>query len=308
MNIIYISRRSNLLKRNIRFIGAVLSVIKNTNPDLVFVHYFRGSSLLMLLNRVKTKFHLDIRTGSVSIKPFNRSIYNSLLRFESKFFRSISIISEGLRNYLKISKKAYILPLGANPVSINRNCKHRLHLLYVGTLTNRRIEDTILGLVLFLKNKPDADIKYTIIGDGMNNEKEKLQNLINELNINTHVELKGYIPNNNLTEFYEQCNIGVSYIPITPYYQYQPATKTYEYLLSGMPVIATETYENKKVITNLNGLSIMDTPNSFSESISIFYITVNSFNEKEIKASVNNYKWQNIIEYLNVNIKIVINN
>lgn len=39
------------------------------------------------------------------------------------------------------------------------------------------------------------------------------------------------------------------YVPITDYYEYQPPTKTFEYVLSGLLCLATATSSNKEVIT-----------------------------------------------------------
>lgn len=296
IKIIYVSRSGNIIKRNIRFIQYTLRIIKKYNFALVFIHFFRGASLIPLLNRNNQKIHLDIRTGSISQNKVNRFIYNTILQFESHFFKSISIISPGLRNKLCINKNAYILPLGANPISVKRQFKHKLHLLYVGTLSNRRIEDTVEGIKLFLIDQPKADIYYTIVGEGYKNEQEDLQNRIFQLGLQNHIELKGYVPHYELVMFYQVSNLGLSYIPITPYYEYQPATKTYEYLMAGMPVIATKTYENKQIINQSNGVLIKDTPISFAKGISKIYNNIDSFNSEDIKKSAADYEWSKIIQ------------
>jgi glycosyltransferase involved in cell wall biosynthesis len=294
--VLYISRKGNIITRNFRFIRSILECLKQKKYDLTFINYFRGSSLISLLNKIQQPLHLDIRTGSVSKNTIKRNIYNSILRFESHFFKRISIISTGLRQMLGINKNAYILPLGANPICVKRNINHKLHLLYVGTLSGRRIEDTIKGMSLFLLAQPKADIFYTIVGDGWQNEKQNLQNKIIQLGLQEHFYLSGYVPYNELISFYETSNIGVSYIPITPYYEYQPATKTFEYLMAGMPVIATETYENMLVVNGSNGVLIKDNPESFANGIAIINDNIKKYNENIIRKSVENYEWSPIIQ------------
>jgi len=296
INIIYVSRVGNMFIRNIRFIQNILKCLKSTNYQLAFIHYFTGSSIIPLLCRNKYALHIDIRTGAISTNTLKRSIYNTILRFESTFYKSQSIISSGLRNKLKIRSDAYILPLGANLLEINRHCTQRLHLLYVGTLANRRIEDTIEGMKLFLTDEPNADIFYTIIGDGFQNEKQNLQNRIMQLGLQKHIAMKGYVPYHELIRFYEIVNVGVSYIPITPYFEYQPVTKTFEYLMAGMPVIATKTFENKQVVNQLNGILIEDTPESFAKGINEMYNQLYSFDENSLRESVKNYEWGQIIQ------------
>lgn len=296
IKIYYISRKGNIIKRNIRFIIKLLNYINHSNNDFVFIHYFIGSSLITLFAKDKKKLHLDIRTGSDSQNVLKRNIYNSVLRIESLFYKSKSIISLGLRNLLHISKTSHILPLGANPSSIQFKCQHRLHLLYVGTFDNRRIEDTINGFYLFLEQNTQADIHYTIVGSGMKNESENLQRLIIQKGLQSYIDLTGYVLHHQLSQFYELSNAGVSYIPRKPYYEFQPATKTFEYLMSGMPVIATQTYENKQIINELNGILINDSPISFANGIHKLYNSIHTFDKNEIKKSVKNYEWERIVD------------
>lgn len=296
IKVLYISRTGNVIKRNVRYIRFITKYLKQHYFDLVFIHYFRGSSIIPLLNGIQQSIHLDIRTGSVCKNVIKRNFFNSILRFESYFFKRISIISPGLRQLLNINKYATILPLGANPIYVKRNNKFKIHLLYVGTLSGRRIEDTIEGIKLFLTEQPQADIYYTIIGDGWHNEKQNLQNKIILLGLQDHLQLTGYIPNNELIKFYETANVGVSYIPRTPYYEYQPATKTYEYIMAGMPVIATQTYENRQVINKRNGILINDTPEGFASGVAEIYNNNYYFDEELLRKSVENYSWSSIIK------------
>ena len=298
----YISRSGNLVARNLRFVRTIIKYINEQKSPLIFIDYYRGSSLIPLYCNNGSRMHLDIRTGSVSGNFANRKIYNTLLRIESLFFKSISIISIGLQQSLGIQKGAYILPLGATPINIIRRKEHKIHLLYVGTLTYRRLECTIEGMKLFLDKYPEADIIYTIIGDGWNNESESLKKMVNDLGLQKNIHLTGYIPHNDLPQFYETANVGISFIPMTSYYDYQPATKTFEYLMAGMPVIATKTYENKQVITPLNGVLINDNAVSFAQGITTIFHDIESFDEKIIRQTVQNYDWAKIVNSMKDNI------
>jgi glycosyltransferase involved in cell wall biosynthesis len=298
VDIIYVSRSGNIIERNVRFIRTALRLLKYESFQLVFINYFRGCSIIPLRYNSKHRIHLDIRTGSVSRKSIARNIYNFFLRFESYFFKSISIISEGLQKLLKVANNAYILPLGADPIIVNRKPDHKLSLLYIGTFYNRRIEDTIVGLGMFIKQHPYADIHYTIIGSGWSNEKEQTKDKIDLYDLHRYVELKGYIPQKELTQYFEKTNVGISYVPITPWFEYQPATKTFEYLMAGMPVVATGTFENKKIVNYRNGLIIEDDPLSFADSLELMIKKLDDFDEGLIRESVVDYKWEIIVQQL----------
>lgn len=290
----YSSRKGNILQRNIRFIKQARTLIRRGSFDVVFVKYFRGCFLLPFLCSEKHFFHLDIDTGGISPNSIKRSMYNHILKFESRFYRKVSTISEGLREYLRLSDTTLIFPLGADSIRVRRILKTRLSLLYVGVISNRNIIETVEGVRLFLKKRPLADIHYTIIGGAWNNEIDELSSKIESDKLENIIELYGYIPHSDLPGFYTIANAGVSYIPVRPWYEFQPATKTYEYLFSGMPVIATNTYENRQVINEKNGVLIDDNPESFASGLEIMYDTIDCFDENIIRTSVKDNEWENI--------------
>jgi glycosyltransferase involved in cell wall biosynthesis len=303
IEIIYVSRSGNILSRNVRFIHEIIKLIRKELYHVIFVNYFRGCSIIPLLFNKRSIIHLDIRTGSVSRNDLSRSLYNILLSTESKFFRSVSIISSGLQKLLKITSRAYILPLGADPLIIDHKPEHKLSLLYIGTFNNRHLEETIDGVGLFLQKHQNFDLSYIIIGSGWGNESNQITNKIKMNGLADKVILKGYILQKDLVEYFEKSNLGVSYIPITPWFDFQPSTKTFEYLMAGIPVIATGTFENKKVVNETNGFIIDDNPVSFSECLEIFANKIDSFDEQLIRNSVEDYKWETIV----LNLKDFIN-
>lgn len=294
VDIKYISRNGNIVKRNIRFIKSVFRQILKDSWYCIFIHYFRACSCIPVFFKKRFNIHLDIRTGSITDKTVYRLLNDLLLRFEASFFKSVSIISEGLREKLKINKRAFILPLGANKIIVKRQNRHKITLLYVGTFYKRRLVDTIEGLSIFLRKNPWADINYIIIGSGWGKDIENLKHAISIYKLWNNVEYKGYIPHDKLVSYFKISNVGLSYIPVKPWYDFQPATKTYEYLLSGLPVIATNTYENRQVINEKNGVLIDDNPDSFASGLEKMYNTIDCFDENTVRRSVQDHEWENI--------------
>ena len=93
-----------------------------------------------------------------------------------------------------------------------------------------------------------------------------------------------------------QANLGVAYVPMTPYYECQPSTKIYEYVLSGMYCIATNTYENRILIEPVNGLICDDNAESFCEALEQYHkMDRSGFNSAEIRKSMEKYEWSNIV-------------
>ncbi len=295
VKILYISRKGSLVTRNFRFITTLLLFLRKYKYHCIFICYFQGCAIIPLLYKRKQFIHLNIMTGNVSLSAIRRKICNLILRLESSCFNSISTISESLKKFLKINQQAHIFPLGADPIQALPNPRHKLSLLYVGVLSDRKIEDTIEGLAIFVRKHPEVDIHYTIVGDGWGNSKDLIQERIIKYHLGEKVSMEGYILQKNLKPYFEKNNIGVAYIPQTSYFNCQPSTKVYEYLMAGLPVIATGTYENKKIINKNNGIITDDTPKSFALGLHYMYRNIRDFNPGFIKESVSEYKWENIV-------------
>ncbi len=294
---IYISRKGNIAIRNMRFIKDVSNAIRNDDYHVHIIEYFRGCSILKFLSPSKN-FIFDIRTGSVSQRKINRFLFDSLMGIESNFFKYCTIISEPLRAKLGIAtEKTYILPLGADVISKKPKKYDSLRLLYIGTLHNRNIEQTIIGFEKFYSRlKHTIEMSYTIIGEGYNNEVEELRQLVKEKLLLGIVKIEGYIQHDAAKKYFDTHNIGVSFIPKTDFFDVQPPTKTFEYLLSGMPVIATSTLENKKVINIDNGVLINDTSEGFYQGLLKLYNRLDDYDSEQIRVNAKQYEWKKVVE------------
>lgn len=293
LRVIYIT---NKLPRILRGVYYTLYCILFTIffKGIIFVKYFETAGLIKKVLFWK-KMILDIRTLSISTDTKIREKYDKKLIKTTRLFEHVSIISEGIRDKMKIEKsKTSILPLGADQISNLNKDFSKLKLLYVGTLSGRRIEDTIEGFNIFHRKFPLMDITFDIVGSGFNNEFEKLQNLIQKLDLTSNIKMHGFIPNNDLLPFFDSCNIGISYIPLTDYYNFQPPTKTYEYILSGLFTIATSTYCNQELINDTNGLLIHDNPESFAKALDFIHKS-KEINSTNIRETLTEYTWEKIV-------------
>ena len=292
---IYIERKGNILIRYFRLFFALLLECRK-KYDFIFINYFIACSLLKLTNK-KAKIILDIRTGSVNKNNLKRRLKNFILKIESLFFNYISVISESLSDKLKLqANKVHILPLGAEIIEVPPRKMDSLKLLYVGTFDGRRIEDTIVGFTKFYKEfKNSIEITYDIVGEGRNNELALFKRLVKQNGLSEVVQLPGYIHQSKLKAYYQKCNVGISYVPINDIYDAQPPTKTFEYLLAGMPVIATATRENAIVINDNNGVLIPDSAYDFYEGLKVIMLRKHLYDSNLVKQESLKYSWQKIV-------------
>jgi glycosyltransferase involved in cell wall biosynthesis len=295
VRVLYVNREGNTIFRTMRFLLLVLREIKDKR-DTVFIKYFKVVSLALRMFKPHNCMVLDIRTGSVHEERIIRWLQDTRLKIETYFFRHITVISESLAKKLGIELKAHILPLGADVISTSNKNFESLHLLYVGTLFNRNLDITIRGFKLFYDEfKDKIPVSYTIIGKGLYNELQALRNIVSQYGISSVVKITGLIPHNELTPYFDSANIGVSFVPLTTFYDCQPVTKTFEYLLSGMPVIATNTSENRKVINHDNGVLVGDKLDEFYAGIKEAFEKRHLFNSVTIRHQAMRYTSKEIV-------------
>jgi glycosyltransferase involved in cell wall biosynthesis len=295
VKVTYVHAGSGRLSRYASFLLESFRTVRK-GFDLCIVSYFPGCALIKLLNPPRRKFILNIQSGAIGTPKIKRIFDNRLLRLEASFFRNKFVLSESLRRKLYLSSTAHVIPIGASTISDKARNFNRLDLLYVGTLQNRNIDKTIKGFAQFhVQYKDKIGISYTVIGNGYRNEEDELKKLVREKGLDGVVTIAGYVARNKLEPFFDEANVGVSFIPMTDYYDVQPPTKTFEYLLSGMPVLATNTSENRCLIDNTNGVLIEDTPDGFYQGLKELYARRHSFNSEKIRARAQDlHTWEHI--------------
>lgn len=298
VNVKYVSFNGSKLARIFRFLRESIRQSFTLKPYILFVTYFDICFLLAIFCKSE-KTVLDIRSGSLRESTIFRRIDNLIVLVQSLFFNRVIILSESLRKKLYVSrKKSKVIPLGSEIYYSGDHNFNTLNMLYIGSINNRNITDTIKGLKLFLKNNLVNPIKvsYTIVGFGSDAELVKLTNCISETNLSDIIKYEGRKNYQELVPYFERSNIGVVFVPQTPYYDCQPATKLFEYMLSGMPVIATNTHENRLAVKNINGVLINDTPEDFCIGLRTIYNERKLFISSQIRKSVEEYTWENIVK------------
>lgn len=294
VNIKYVNYSGSALIRGIRFLLISLFNIMFFNGKILVVYFEKCNILKKFFP--KKRMLLDIRTLSVNVNASIRQAYDTKLINTCTKYDLITVISKGIKDKINLpNKNIQILPLGADCISHESKNYNTIKLLYVGTLTGRNIGKTITGLSTYIHNYNDTSIHYDIIGDGNNHELDQCIELASKLNIDKFITFHGRLPYQQLTPFFDKCNVGVSFIPITDYFNEQPPTKTYEYALSGLYTIATKTNANSRIINDSNGFLITDTPEDFTCALEYIRQNKNNIDETTIRDSLKKHSWENIV-------------
>ena len=275
-----------------------IKLTKKSNYDGIFCVYFNFAFLLGLLTKSKFKV-LDIRTGSLSNKLMVKCMANTMILFTSLFFDKVTILSLSLSKLLHIPvSKRVLLPLGSDIIYDGSKKYHNnVHLIYVGILQMRAIGTTIEGFWHFYnKYKDKISLKYDIVGFSPDKkDEEDIQYKIKKFGLQEIVRFHGLKTHNELKYLFKEATIGVCFVPQIPQFQFQPSTKIFEYVLSGLITIATDTYENRRFVSSINGIICQDNAASFCDGLETIYLNFNKYRDNTIRKSLMQYHWNAIV-------------
>ena len=277
----------------------VKKIIKKVNPDLLHAHYAGAYGLLGAL----TNFHPFVVTAWGSDVLLTKGFKKKLVKF---VLSKADLLTCDGDNTTKA-----MISLGAKPEKIKRICfgtdvekfsakSGSAEVFGEGRKPNSKIkiislrsleplydiETLIQAAKMVLKEF--SETQFIIAGDG--GQKEHLMNLTKLLNIEKNIKFIGQVQNDLLPQFLQSAYIYVS----TSLSDSGLAASTAEAMASGLPVIVTDSGDNKKWIEeNKNGFVVpLKNPSKLAEK------TIYLLKNKNLRESFGKYN-RKIIEERN---------
>ena len=168
---------------------------------------------------------------------------------------------------------------------------------YLGNCNTVRQLDVLVDAICSI-SKTDARAKLVFVGDG--DDRDRLERRAIRRNSTNAITFVGSIPHADVPAYCRMFDVGISHIPDSRPFNIQPPLKTIEYLASGLPVLATATPGNRRIITeDVNGLLCQDaTAASYTHLMK--YLANNPQKREQLGAnareSVQKYNYHNIVE------------
>jgi glycosyltransferase involved in cell wall biosynthesis len=137
--------------------------------------------------------------------------------------------------------------------------KMAVHLMFIGTVSQARGRDVMLEAMAILAKKnnqsnQDNAVKLTIVG-ASKSELAYCQQKINDLNIAEYVDVIGRVSGHEIPEYLAQADVGICLWEQNQWNEFNPPTKLFEYLVAGLPVLASNIRTHTRYIQNWqNGL------------------------------------------------------
>ncbi|MCK9576518.1 MAG: glycosyltransferase [Clostridia bacterium] len=151
---------------------------------------------------------------------------------------------------------------------------------YVGIINHRKIPESVKIINELSKHIPE--IKYKIAGMAFDRSD------LPEDNNNVHYH--GVIPHNTIQEFLADTSFGFCLYDKKPRYETARSTKTFEYIMSGIPVIASRTAGNQFIENN--GYGILIDPDNIGESVKAILEAIPKCAEYSLNCKKAKFGWE----------------
>lgn len=146
-----------------------------------------------------------------------------------------------------------------------------VRLVYVGTISKTRGRDVMIDAMAIVA-KSNVKAHLTMIG-ATDDELRFCLARVAELNISGSVTVIGRIPGNEIPQYLHQSDVGICLWEQTPWNEFNPPTKLFEYLVSGLAVLASNIRTHTRYVQNWqNGLIFEYEASSLAQSISDLYL------------------------------------
>jgi glycosyltransferase involved in cell wall biosynthesis len=261
----------------IRFLREVSALIRREHFDIAHVYCTIGASLVPLAARGSTRWVLEHQTGAVSSTlPAMRWLEDRVRAAQGRTFDINLTVTDVLGRRLFGRRAFEPVPAGVNARSFRpglpRDLRTELGIsddaivfVHAGVLEAERATDVPVRAFARAFNR---DNRLWLLMPGKGSQLEALRALAAELGVAHRVWLPGYVPYPAIPRVFGAADAGLSYLPAVKYYEGQPPMKVFEYLGSGLPVIASDVSSHRQVVQHRhNGLLSAPDPDSFAEAL-----------------------------------------
>jgi glycosyltransferase involved in cell wall biosynthesis len=144
---------------------------------------------------------------------------------------------------------SFALPMGCRDAAFDavREPDGLIEVLYIGSLNRVRRLDFLLR-AFAQAHSMDSRLRLAFLGSGRPGDLPRLANDVRALGLEDTVRIEEPVPREAVGRRIARCDIGVSPIPPTPYYQLSSPTKLMECLGRGRPVVANDIPEQRAIL------------------------------------------------------------
>lgn len=273
--------------RVFRIIFCVRRHARNNEYTLIYIWDQTWAFAIKLLLGSRYKYVMQMFAPGVTPSTVHNMVHDLQVMFNVRFFQHVFMGSEQVMRPFKVPPGvAHVTGVGIDAIDFQDREFDSLDLVYLGVLSNRYVHESVEGFARFYQsNKGKLPMSYKIVGGGVEEAVRAVQASIEAAGTDVPVQYLGKLDDAEVIKVFKASNIGVVYNRVTPYYTNNISTKLYEYLLSGMPVIAVRNNSLLNVVNDSNGVLIEDSPAGFEQGLQKMLANLGAFNSRKIAQS-----------------------
>lgn len=286
--------------------------IKHKQPDVVvLLHsalsplsiFLRGTPVCLYWNEHPTNLmHL-----SQHFSPIKNLITKLLHRF---FFVGVKhadlVMPIGEAHYDDLvshgvdRKKIELMYMGVSEEFVNNSNEKTvdsrfIKLIYVGSVSKARGRDVMLDAMSIVRKKTN-DVELKIIG-ASDEQVAYCKDKIQSLGISDTVTVIKRIGGAEVPAYMHQADVGICLWEVSPWTQFNPPTKLFEYLVAGLPVLASDIRTHTQYVEPWgNGFIFQYDAKSLANAIIEIHGNKRKINSLKHQAELSGevYKWSGI--------------
>jgi glycosyltransferase involved in cell wall biosynthesis len=170
-----------------------------------------------------------------------------------------------------------------------------LQLIYVGSVHKERGRDVMLE-AMAIANRESRIAHLTIVG-ATEEQVTYCQNAVKRLGISDSVTIHGRVSGYEIPAYFRKADVGLCLWEDLPWYRFNPPTKLFEYLVAGLPVLASNIRTHTQYVEDgVNGLIFEYNSASLAQAIGRLWDLRAEFPQMKVRANGASslYLWQTI--------------
>lgn len=256
----------------VRYLIDAARYIKRQNPDVVVLLHSALAPLSLLLRSSPTCLYWNEHPTNLMHLPtsFSPLRWSVTILLQKSFFwgaRNANLIMpigeahyQDLLDHGVSNNKMALIYMGVSDIFLakenqvdKQSTYDQVKLIYVGTVSEARGRDVMLEAMAIVA-QDTLNVRLTIVG-ASSEQVGYCQNRISELGIASIVKVIKRIPGAEVPDYIHRSDFGVCLWEVSPWTQFNPPTKLFEYLVAGLPVLASDIKTHTSYISHWkNGL------------------------------------------------------
>jgi len=290
------------------------ALIRQRNPDVAILLHSMAAPVSLMVGKIPTVTYWNEHPTHVAPDPVDAPFYRRWIRATVRWIMFYGACRSHLVMPIGEAHRDDLMMHGCSPGQIrmiymgvdnvfagvaldapNSENDEVLRLIYVGSVHPERGRDVMLEAIA-IANRDGKKAHLTIVGAGQD-QLEYCQQEIQRLGISDAVTLHGRVPGSHIPDYMRAADAGLCLWEDLPWYRFNPPTKLFEYLVAGLPVLASNIRTHTEYVKHRENGLVFDygSPGLAKAIVSFWHLHGQRFSmKKRAMQSGMQYLWPTI--------------